>query len=94
MASRKVQRRPGFEPAFGNPDPLEVASTVADPRQGTHTPGFEGPPCGLRPAPSSPDQYDAEEPTCPACAKYLEKAQAVTARILARQNASQNPPKA
>jgi hypothetical protein len=87
MVRKVVQRRPGYEPALGRPDPLEVANPQIDPRSGTHVPGFDGPPCGLRPPPIDPDQYSSINPTCPECKKYKERAEAVTRNMVAGRRA-------
>lgn len=89
--AKKVIRRPGYEPALGRPDPLELADPQVDERTGTHLPGFEGPPCGLRPPPSDPTQY-SHEPTCPVCAKYQDRAEAVTRRLVAGRRPPPAPP--
>ncbi len=92
MTAKKVTRRPGYEPAHGRPDPEEIARPVVDERQGTHLPGLEGPPCGLRPPPSDPAQYSHDEPTCPVCAKYQARAEAVTRRLVSGARRPPPPP--
>jgi hypothetical protein len=73
-------RRPGYEPAKGNPDPLEAPPAVI-PGVGyhTHMPQPTGTVCGVYPVPTNAKFYDPVAPTCPQCAAYLKATQRVTA---------------
>ena len=76
MASRKIVRTPGHEPAKGFPNPAHVPSVID---RKTHYPHAQGPVCGVRPTPTDARDYDVKAPTCDVCAGWLRSAQGNTA---------------
>ena len=83
---KTIPDTPGFEPAKGQVGPDDVAR--ATPTTGgppTHYPASNGPVCGKRPVPTKAASYDAVEPTCPECIKWLTGAKRTTSSILAQQ---------
>ena len=79
MAATKRVTRPGFEPAKGFPDPAEPKVNLTGMQ--THYPATHGPVCNYKPTPTDAGAYDINDPSCPACAKWLSAARQNTAAM-------------